>query len=249
LKSHITAIVDELKDETISHIVVTHTHSDHSPAANPLQELCGAVIYGSSLSRNDFHDDVGESMEEDVDDRFRATIEISDGDVLTGDNWTLQCIHTPGHMSNHFCYRLLEEKALFTGDHVMGWSTTVIIPPDGSMSDYMKSLDLLLRSDDKIYYPTHGPPIEDPVPFVRAYKAHRLDRERQIVECLRKELSTVDEMVAVVYRDTDLSLHKAAARSLFANLIKLWDEGRIICSTAKPTLSSKYIYKPTEKEF
>ena len=160
LGQHISAIVDALRDEVISHIVVTHTHSDHSSAAKPLQQICGAPIYGRSLKVIDDSDD--QQFEEEFDRGFAPTVEVSDGDVIEGDGWTLECLHTPGHMSNHICYRLTEERALFSGDHVMGWSTTVIIPPDGSMKAYLESLNKLLLADDDIYYPTHGPAISDP---------------------------------------------------------------------------------------
>ncbi len=239
LDSHISAIANQLEGETISHILVTHTHSDHSPAARPLQRMCGAPIYGCRLPVQHHSDGPSAPVEEDIDANFRSTVEISDGDVLKGKNWTLKCVHTPGHMSNHFCFRLLEEKALFSGDHVMGWSTTVIVPPEGSMSDYMNSLDLLLEADDEVFYPTHGPSIRDPNPFVQAYKAHRIEREEQIVDCLKAGMTTVGEIVPIVYRNTDRALHAAAARSLFATLIKLWEEKKVLCDT-EPKLNSSY---------
>lgn len=239
LDSHISAIADQLRGETISHILVTHTHSDHSPAALPLQRMCGAPIYGCRLPVQNHSDDLSAPIEEDIDVNFRSTVEITDGDVLKGNRWTLKCVHTPGHMSNHFCFRLLEEKALFSGDHVMGWSTTVIVPPEGSMSDYMNSLDLLLQADDEIFYPTHGPPIRDPNPFVRAYRAHRIEREEQILDCLKAGMKTVSEIVSTVYRDTDRSLHAAAARSSLAALIKLWEEKKVHCDT-EPKLNANY---------
>ncbi len=241
MSSHVSAIMCQLAGETISHIVITHTHSDHSPAALPLQEKCGAPIYGCRLHVKKTPDSVTQQLEEDIDLDFQSSVEISNGDILQGDNWTLECVHTPGHMSNHFCFRLLEEKALFSGDHVMGWSTTVIVPPEGSMTAYMNSLELLLKADDEIYYPTHGPPIEDPKPFVHAYRAHRLQREQQIVDCLKAGMTTVNEIVSVVYRNVDRSLHAAAARSLFANLIKLIEEQNVSCS-GEPKLHSKYHY-------
>lgn len=228
-ESHVSAIAESLSAETITHILVTHTHSDHSPAARPLQSICSAPIYGFRCSKNGLEDERYERLEEDVDHSFRPDIALNDADIVRGKGWSLQCVHTPGHMSNHLCYRLLEEKALFTGDHVMGWSTTVIIPPDGSMLDYMTSLGMLLDCDDRIYYPTHGPPITRPSDFVRALMEHRQQRETQILACFRDGLSTIMEMVPVVYRDTDESLHPAAARSLYANVIKLWEEGRVSC--------------------
>ena len=239
LESHIVAIAESLVDETITHILVTHTHSDHSPAARPLQSVCGAPIYGFSAIRSEDSDEQSERLEEDVDHEFRPDIAVKDGDLLRGEGWTVQCVHTPGHMSNHVCYRLLEEKALFSGDHVMGWSTTVIIPPDGSMADYLASLRMLLDCDDQIYYPTHGPPIRKPEEFVRACIEHRRQRELQILECFHNGMSNVMEMVPVVYRDTDRSLHAPAARSLYATIIKLWEEGAVSCRGA-PELDKNY---------
>ena len=185
------------------------------------------------------NDEESERLEEDVDHAFRPDIAVKNGDFLRSEGWTVQCVHTPGHMSNHVCYRLLEEKALFSGDHVMGWSTTVIIPPDGSMSDYLASLRMLLDYDDQIYYPTHGPPIRQPKEFVRACIEHRRQRELQILECFDNGMSNVMEMVPVVYRDTDRSLHAPAARSLFATVIKLWEEGTVSCQGA-PELDKNY---------
>ena len=239
LESHISAIAESLSEETITHILVTHTHSDHSPAARPLQSICSAPIYGFRPSQSELDDEESERLEEDVDHSFRPDITLKDGDIVRGKGWSLQCVHTPGHMSNHMCYRLLEEMALFTGDHVMGWSTTVIIPPDGSMSDYLASLRMLLDCDDRIYYPTHGPPITQPSEFVRALIEHRLQRETQILECFHNGMSTIMGMVPVVYRDTDQSLHPAAARSLHATVIKLWEEGKVSCDGA-PTLDQTY---------
>ncbi len=227
LEQHIRAIGECLRGEVISHIIVTHTHSDHSSAAVPLQQICGAPIYGRTLADGG-HDHDGR-FEEECDREFTPTVEVNDADLIAGDGWTLQCVQTPGHMSNHFCYRLLEERSLFTGDHVMGWSTSVIIPPDGSMKDYVASLEKLLATDDRIYYPTHGPAIRSPKRYVEACIAHRQEREVQVLQSLREGNQTVHLMVADVYRDTDRSLHGAAARSLLATLIKLWDEGRVVC--------------------
>ena len=238
-QSHVSAILQGLGDETISHIVVTHTHSDHSPASVPLKSLSGADIYGfqTEYRRNELPET--EPVEEDVDQSFTPDVPVTHGDLLHGEGWTLECVHTPGHMSNHICYRLLEERALFTGDHVMGWSTSVIIPPDGSMSDYMGSLQMLLEADDRTYYPTHGPSIDDPKPFVRAYIRHREQREAEVIECFRRGFVKINDMVPVVYEDVDPALHNAAARSMFATVIKLWEEGKVECE-GEPQLFGKY---------
>ncbi len=242
LDSHISAIVDSLAAETITHILVTHTHSDHSPAARPLQSVCGAPIYGFRNPASQTGAQAGDRVEEDVDRSFTPDVAVTDGDVIQGRGWRIECVHTPGHMSNHVCYRLLDEKALFSGDHVMGWSTSVIIPPDGSMSHYVESLRMLLASDDQIYYPTHGPPIPEPGDFVRSLIAHRQEREDQIVACLHGGATSVREMVPIVYRDTDVSLHAAAARSLLATVIKLWEQGTVECEGV-PGLDSGFRLK------
>jgi hypothetical protein len=153
---------------------------------------------------------------------------VRDGDVIEGNGFTFDCVFTPGHTSNHMCFALREEKALFTGDHVMGWSTTVVTPPDGDMRAYMASLKKLLARDDQILWPTHGGPVRDPKPFLQAYIDHRLEREAQIVSCLRDGVSTIPDMVARMYADVDPRLHPAAARSVLAHLIQLTEEGRVI---------------------
>ncbi len=243
LNSHIRAIADCLPGEKISHIIITHTHADHSAAAKPLQAICGAPVYGRTLQQ---YSEAEGSIEEEYDRQFRATVEVADGDVIEGDSWTLACVHTPGHMSNHFCYRLVEEKSLFSGDHVMGWSTSVIIPPDGNMKDYLKSLENLLGADDEIYYPTHGAPIKSPKPYVKACIAHRQAREAEVVRSLQRGNSTIQTMVTDVYRETNPALYPAAARSLLAILIKLWDDSQVVCD-GRPNLKS--VFKLKERGF
>lgn len=241
IKSHITAILNALAAETITHIVVTHHHSDHSPASRPLAAVCGAPIFGRSVREPVPNDESGDPVEEAHDLEFRPTVQVHHGQLLEGNGWTLECIHTPGHTSNHMCYRLLEEKALFSGDHVMGWSTSVIIPPDGSMSDYLKSLHMLLEADDQIYYPTHGAPVKSPKLLLKQYIDHRKTRERQIIECFENGMSTISEMVPIIYRAIDPRLHGAAARSTLATLIMLYESGIVACSN-EPALDSVFEY-------
>jgi len=239
LESHVSAIADALRDEVVTHIVITHAHGDHSAAAKPLQNQCGAPVYGRTLEN---YSDDAEQFEEEFDRRFVASIEVSDGAVIAGDGWHLECVHTPGHMSNHFCYRLREENALFSGDHVMGWSTSVIIPPDGNMRDYLASLHKLLECDDQIYYPTHGPPIRSPKSYVNACIAHRQTREQAVVQSLRRGHSTIQAMVADVYYETPPNLHAAAAQSLLATLIKLKQDGQVDCDS-EPSLSAHFTWR------
>ena len=229
--AHIDTLLARLGGERISHIVVTHTHLDHSPGARLLQARLLAAgapvppIVGcgphARLGPND------EPVEEGGDFEHRPDTELHDGDAITGTGWTLTAVHTPGHTSNHLCYALAEERALFSGDHVMGWSTTVVSPPDGDMAHYIGSCRKLLARADQVLYPTHGAPITAPHAFITQLIAHRLAREDQIVACVRDGLDDIPAMVARLYADVDVGLHRAAARSVQAHLIALENEGRV----------------------
>jgi len=238
LAEHIDALADALDGEEVDHILVTHTHADHSPASRPFQRLKGGTVGGFSRHHGDGGDGAVK-VEEGGDFDFVPDVALGDGSVVAGNGWTLDCVHTPGHMSNHLCFHLREERALFTGDHVMGWSTSVIIPPDGHMGDYIANLERLLDRDDAIYWPTHGPPVRDPKPFVRALVAHRYHRAEQIVDCLRRGPATVEDMVAAIYADLPARLHGAAARSTLAALIMLVETGRASCDGAAD-LNARY---------
>lgn len=228
--AHVEAIVNGLKGETITHILITHTHMDHSPATAPLKKLCNnPPSYGFGPHGVGKKVLVGQSVEAGGDSNFVPDVTVRHGGVIRGKGWTFECVHTPGHTSNHLCFGLREEKALFTGDHVMGWSTTVISPPDGDMKDYMHSLEILLARDDETYWPTHGPAIKDPQNFVRAYIAHRHEREAQILSCLKEGVGRIADMVPVMYRDVDAKLWPAAGRSVLAHLLHMADTGRVIC--------------------
>jgi glyoxylase-like metal-dependent hydrolase (beta-lactamase superfamily II) len=229
LPEHIEALKRALDGRRISHILLTHTHSDHSPAAQPLKEWSGAKTYAFGPHGSGKAED-GVKVEEGGDMAFAPDVRVRDGDVIEGDGLAIECVFTPGHTSNHMCYALREEQALFTGDHVMGWSTTVVAPPDGDMRAYMASLRKLLARDDTTLWPTHGGPIRDPQPFLQAYIDHRLEREAQILTCLRDGIATIPQMVARMYVDVDKRLHPAAARSVLAHLIQLADEGRVIAT-------------------
>ena len=226
LPEHIEALKRALDGKRVTHILVTHCHSDHSPAARPLKQWSGAKTYaygphGSGRDENDAKVEAGGDMD------FMPDIRVSDGQIIAGDGFTFECVHTPGHTSNHMCFALREEKALFTGDHIMGWSTTVVTPPDGDMAQYIASVRKLEARDDRTLYPTHGAPIVDPKPFLAAYVAHRLDRERQILTAITDGLDTIPAMVARIYADVDKGLHPAASRSVLAHLVQLENEGRV----------------------
>jgi glyoxylase-like metal-dependent hydrolase (beta-lactamase superfamily II) len=231
MPEHVEALKRALEGKRVTHILVTHTHNDHSPAAAPLKEWSGAKTYAFGPHGSGKAEE-GVKVEEGGDMNFVPDVRVRDGDVIEGNGFTVECVFTPGHTSNHMCFALCEEKALFTGDHVMGWSTTVVTPPDGDMRAYMASLLKLLARDDTILWPTHGGPVRDPKPFLQAYIDHRLEREAQILSCLRDGVSTIPEMVARMYADVDKRLHPAAARSVLAHLIQLTEEGRVIAVPA-----------------
>ena len=225
--AHIEALKRALAGETIIHILVTHTHRDHSPAARALKEWSGAKTYGFGPHGAALPEG-GVVVEEGGDMDFAPDVFLRDGDVVACAGFTLEAVHTPGHTSNHLCYALREERALFPGDHVMGWSTTVVAPPDGDMAQYIASLKKLLARDDRIYWPTHGGAIPNPKPFVAAYLEHRLDRERQILAALRDGVVTIPDMVARIYIGLDARLRPAAALSVLAHLVQLTREGRVV---------------------
>jgi glyoxylase-like metal-dependent hydrolase (beta-lactamase superfamily II) len=224
---HVAAILAAARGETITHQFVTHTHADHSPASARLRDLTGAPIHAFAGPPATAGRDV--AMEEAIDTGFQPDRALADGDVVAGEGWTIEAVHTPGHMANHLCFGLREEAALFSGDHVMGWSTTVIAPPEGDMAAYMASLAHLLERDDRVLWPTHGPPVTDPKPFVRALIEHRRGRESQILACLAQGPRTIPEMVAVMYADVDPGLHAAAGYSVLAHLVDLVRRGVVAC--------------------
>lgn len=222
--AHIAALLAGLAGESVSHIVITHTHLDHSPAAPAVQAATGAVIVGCAplvLS------DDGPRADAGFDASYAPDRVMHDGDSVTGPDWSLTAVATPGHTSNHLCFALAAEKALFTGDHVMGWSTTVVAPPDGDMAAYMTSLRKLLDRDDAIYHPTHGEAVADPQRFVRGLITHRKQRETQILKLLGEAPQTIAAMVAAMYRQVDPRLHPAAGRSVLAHLIDLRTRGMV----------------------
>ena len=236
LAEHVDAVLEAVRDETVSHILVTHTHLDHSPATVALKAATGAPSYafGPHGRGGD-----GEQVEEGADFNFMPDVRLADGERVEGDGWTVQGVHTPGHTSNHMCFTLEQENALFPGDHVMGWSTTIVSPPDGDMRAYMASLEKLLGRSEGIYYPTHGAPITDPPPYVAALLAHRHEREDQIIACLSDGIGQIPDMVVRMYADIDPGLHRAAARSVLSHLIHMVETGRVTCE-GKPAPDTIY---------
>ena len=225
--AHIQAIVDGLAGETISHVLITHTHMDHSPGCALLKEHSDAPTlafgpHGAGKLEQ------GVPVEEGGDMDFQPDQLINHGDVIEGGDWSVECVYTPGHTSNHMCFALREQKALFTGDHVMGWSTSIISPPDGEMMAYMVSLELLLERDDEVYWPTHGPCITDPKTHVKAFIEHRREREAQILDCIGSGVELINEMVPKMYSDTPEFMYPAAARSVLAAMEYLVQRGMVI---------------------
>ena len=235
---HIAAIDKALDGKTVTHVLVTHHHIDHSPMAAPLAAKHGCKVYG--YGQQPQLPDGGEIRLEAGDDlTFKPDVEIRDGHIFEGKGWTIKAIHTPGHTSNHMCYALEEENTLFSGDHIMGWSTSVVSPPDGNMADYLRCLNVIKDHNFSIIRPTHGPAITEVTPFVQAYIDHRLERERQICEALADGLKTINDIVARMYADIDKRLHPAAAHSVLAHLIHMEATGRVNCCGNK-TLKGEY---------
>jgi glyoxylase-like metal-dependent hydrolase (beta-lactamase superfamily II) len=229
LEEHVAALLASLADEQVTHILVTHTHRDHSPAAKALKAATGAPTYGfgphgvglqpTGLSRGGRRGEPG--SEEGGDWDFVPDVVARDGEWIDGGKWRFEAVHTPGHTSNHLCFALPDSGILFSGDHVMGWSTSVIAPPDGDMASYMASLDKLLGRPDAVYWPTHGPAITEPQLHVRAFIAHRREREAGIIDCLKAGIETIDAMVERLYVGLNPALRGAAGRSVLAHLIDL----------------------------
>jgi glyoxylase-like metal-dependent hydrolase (beta-lactamase superfamily II) len=224
LPAHLEALVAALAGERVAAILCTHTHRDHSPASRPLKAATGAPIVGCApLSLADS----GPRADESFDSDYRPDRVLADGERLLGAGWTIEAVATPGHTSNHLCLALGEAGALFTGDHVMGWSTSVVAPPDGDMADYMASLDRLLGRHDRIYYPAHGPAVEDPHVHVRRLIDHRRMRERQILGHVERGEGRIPAMVEAMYADIDPRLFPAAGRSVLAHLLDLERRRRV----------------------
>lgn len=222
--AHIKAVADAVGSETVTHILVTHTHLDHSPAAKPLKEMSGAPVLGFG-PHGEGRYLRGDVVEAGADHNFVPDVRVRDGDIVEGTDWSLECVHTPGHTSNHVCYQSRECRTLFCGDHVMAWSTSIISPPDGDLSEYLVSLARLLDRDDKRYLPCHGPSIDDPKPFVQSYIDHRHRRIEEVTHCLAQGVNRIGEMVEVMYHDIDPRMYPAAAHSVLSTLIYLIDQG------------------------
>lgn len=222
--AHVEALIRLLAGERVTAILCTHTHRDHSPAAAPLKVATGADIIGCAPL---VLEDDGPRADASFDATYAPDRVLADGESLTGPGWTLTAVATPGHTSNHLCYALDEEGALFTGDHIMGWSTTVVSPPDGDMAAYMKSLQRLIDRSDTVYYPAHGEPVTTPQRLARGMMGHRKQREGQILRLIDRGTTLIPAMVAVMYKGIDPRLHPAAGRSVLAHLVDLEARGLV----------------------
>jgi len=224
IAAHVEALKRAIGGRTVSHILITHTHNDHSPAAAPLKAWCGASI--CAAHEHPLPRDAAEGVVDEAHDRaFVPDVAVRDGDTITGDGFTLQCVATPGHTADHMCYALHEEQALFSGDHVMGWSTSVVAPPDGDMGQYIASLEKLATRDDRVFYPTHGSPIPSPQDYVRALIAHRRRRAGQIAAALAHGTRSLAALVEQLYPDIAPALRAAAAAQIKAHLDQMVQDG------------------------
>lgn len=242
-EAHFQALLAAIAGRPVSHIFVSHTHRDHSPLAQRLKHETGALVVAEGPHRpsRPYYSGEVNMLEASADTDFVPDIALKDGNKIDGEGWTLHGIHTPGHAANHMAFGLEGTGFLFSADHVMAWATSIVAPPDGSMSDYMTSLEKLLERDDSIYLPGHGGAVTKPAAFVRGLRAHRKMRERAILERILQGDRTIHDMVKAIYRDTDPRLHGAAALSVLAHLEDLVSRGEIT-TDGFPSISG--IYQP-----
>jgi glyoxylase-like metal-dependent hydrolase (beta-lactamase superfamily II) len=238
---HVGALLDALRGETVSHIVITHTHRDHSPAAAALKTATGAPTCGEGLHRASRPLHIGEINPLDAagDMDFRPDLTLADGDLISGAGWTLEAVATPGHCANHMAYALKETNTLFSGDHVMGWSTSIVAPPDGAMSDYMASLYKIAKRPEELYFPGHGSMIREAPRFVQSYIRHRLGREESILHRLAKGAADIPTLVRAIYIGIDPRLIGAAGLSVLAHLEDLVARGRVL-TEGPPSIAGHY---------
>jgi glyoxylase-like metal-dependent hydrolase (beta-lactamase superfamily II) len=240
-ETHIAALLDAVRGETVTHIFVTHTHRDHSPAVPRIKAATGAVVLAEGTHRPARALNIGEAPRLDAsnDTDFRPDRKLADGEVLTGAGWTIEAVATPGHTANHMAFALKEADLLFSGDHVMAWSTSVVAPPDGSMRPYMDSLDKLRGRAETVYWPGHGGAVRDAPEFVQAYIRHRERRETAILRALAGGETDIPAVVRAIYVGLDPRLVKAAGLSVFAHLEDLVARGRV-ATEAEPSITGRY---------
>jgi len=239
IPAHVEALLGAIRGEKLVAILPTHTHRDHAPAARLLSERTGAPILGCTPHRASGRDAVGVALDDAHDADYAPDRALRDGETVKLGDATLVALETPGHTANHLCYTLEEERTVFTGDHVMAWSTTIVAPPDGSMRAYMASLEKLRARDDALYWPAHGGPVEDPQSYLRALAHHRRQREAAILQRLEAGDATIAEMVAKIYGGVDKRLHPAAACMALAHLLDLAERG-VVRAEGTPGLFARW---------
>lgn len=239
--AHFEALMAALGGRQVSHILVSHTHRDHSPLARRLKAETGALTVGQGPHRasRTLHEGEINPFAESADTEFVPDIAIADGAAIAGDGWRISAIHTPGHTANHVAFALEETGIVFSADHVMAWATTIVAPPDGSMADFMGSIEKLLARDDRIFFPGHGGPVREPAAFLRGLRAHRRMRERAVLERIRSGDRLIPDMVRAIYARTDVRLHGAAALSVLAHLEDLVEKGHVT-TEGPPSLLGEY---------
>jgi glyoxylase-like metal-dependent hydrolase (beta-lactamase superfamily II) len=228
-ETHVRALLAAVEGERVETILVTHTHRDHSVAARTLRDATGARIVGAAPFAP--RGDGTGGLDSSHDRNYAPDAILADGERLQGRGFTIEAVATPGHCANHLCFALIEESALFSGDHVMGWSTSVIAPPDGSMGAYMSSLDKLRGREETIYWPGHGGPVVEPQRYVRALIHHRRQREASILAALQAGVETIPAMVARIYVGLDPSLTRAAGLSTLSHLEDLRERGLVVAES------------------
>jgi glyoxylase-like metal-dependent hydrolase (beta-lactamase superfamily II) len=243
--AHIAALLDAVRGESVSAIFVTHTHRDHSPATGKIKEATGATVYAEGPHRAARPLHIGETapLDASADTAFRPDVALTELQTVTGKGWTIEALATPGHTANHMAYAFSEADLIFSGDHVMAWSTPIVAPPDGAMSDYMASLAKLARRSEPIYLPGHGGPVRDAPRFVQSYIGHRKAREASILHRLDKGAADIPTLVRAIYIGLDPRLTGAAALSLLAHLEDLVARG-LVATDGAPTIGG--VYRLTE---
>jgi glyoxylase-like metal-dependent hydrolase (beta-lactamase superfamily II) len=238
---HSAALLDAVRGETVTHIFVTHTHRDHSPGVPVIKAATGALVLGEGPHRaaRALHVGDGPRLESSNDIDFKPDRALADGEVVPGDGWTLEAVTTPGHTANHMAFAFKENNVLFSGDHVMAWSTPVVAPPDGSMGDYMASLQKLAKRTEPVYFPGHGPAVNNAPRFVAAYILHRKAREASILNRLQGGESDIPTMVNAIYANLDPRLVKAAGMSVLAHLEDLVARGAV-ATNGPPSIAGRY---------
>ncbi|NTJ41554.1 MBL fold metallo-hydrolase [Agrobacterium larrymoorei] len=241
-EAHFQALMEALKGREVTHIFVSHTHRDHSPLAGRLKQVTGAltVAEGPHRAARPLHEGERNPFAESSDTEFMPDIALGDEESISGDGWFLKALHTPGHTANHAAFALDDDGIVFSADHVMAWATTIVAPPDGAMSDYMASLEKLLKRKDRLFLPGHGGPVSDPTAFMRGLRAHRRMREKAVLTRIKAGDRTIPDMVKIIYRRTDPRLHGAAALSVLAHIEDLIEKGMVQTDGA-PSINGIYV--------